>query len=250
MTPEILLNKFNSVTLDEINEVNLLDRIDKKYTFEHNLLPDILSKILPYYQILTINGKRISRYETIYFDTPDYQMYIHHHNKKLNRNKVRCRSYLDSGLHFFEVKFKSNKGRTVKKRVVLPTNDPFSSLQAAALLKKKTPYLLSDLQEAIRVNYNRITFASKDMKERLTLDIGLTYNLNGTIKSFPGMIIAEVKQDKSGISPFTDIMLSKRIKNISISKYCLGMASLVPGIKINNFKLKLHYVNKICNASA
>ena len=40
-----------------------------------------------------------------------------HQNKKLNRYKIRQREYLISDISFFEIKFKSNKGRTIKKRI-------------------------------------------------------------------------------------------------------------------------------------
>ena len=64
------------------------------------------------------------------------------------------------------------------------------------------------------------------------------------------MIIAEVKQDKSGSSNFLQLMHELRIKDISISKYCLGIASLANNVKTNNFKIKLLHVKKLCNATA
>ena len=72
---------------------------------------------MPYYKVLTISGLRQGRYETRYFDTADYEMYTKHHNGKLNRYKVRFRTYVDSEMNFFEVKFKTNTGRTRKSRV-------------------------------------------------------------------------------------------------------------------------------------
>lgn len=248
--PEKILNQFDPVTLSEINEIKLLDRIDKKYTFHSGLLEEILTETLAYYKVLSIDGKRYAQYATRYFDTPDYQMYRYHHNGKLNRNKVRFRTYLDSDINFFEVKFKSNKGRTVKKRVKTLSDDFSITSVAEELLRKRTSYFSSDLQESLRVYYTRITLVSNDMKERLTLDIDLSYQLKEKNTGFPNMVIAEIKQDKSGTSSFINIMKEKRIKDISISKYCLGVASLVPNVKTNNFKIKLHYVSKLCDASA
>lgn len=224
--------------------------MDKKFTFPTAQLESILLSSTNKYRILTIEEKRFARYETRYYDTPDYDMYTKHHNRKLNRNKVRFRTYLDSSIHFFEVKFKTNKGRTIKKRLQLDMNDYSIGTGADSLLLKHTHYLKSELQEAMCVYYTRITLVSKDLKERLTIDMDLHYEHGGKSIGFPNMVIAEVKQDKSGTSPFTNIMHELRIKDISISKYCLGVASLVPNVKKNNFKIKLQHVKKLCNATA
>jgi hypothetical protein len=230
--------------------VKLLDRMDKKYTFPSFMLDEILMELKKEYKILTIGNKKFANYETRYFDTSDFEMYTRHHNRHLNRHKVRFRTYLDSNLHFCEVKFKTNKGRTIKKRVLRPVNDFTFTTEALELLKRKTPYRGDDLQEAIRVYYKRITLVNNNMKERITIDFDLHYYQQGNTKGFPNMIIAEVKQEKSGVSTFIELMKSLRIKDISISKYCLGVASLASGVKINNFKIKLHYVEKLCNSTA
>lgn len=244
---ESAINKLTPISLEEMNSVKLLDRMDKKYTFPAFMLDNILMELNNHYKILTIEGKKFANYETRYFDTPDFEMYTKHHNRHLNRYKVRFRTYLDSELHFCEVKFKTNKGRTIKKRVLRAANDYSFTSEALELLKRKTPYSPDQLQEAIRVYYKRITLVNHNMKERITIDFDLNYFQGGNTKSFDNMIIAEVKQDKSGVSPFIDLMKTLRIKDISISKYCLGVASLASGVKTNNFKIKLHYVEKLCN---
>lgn len=245
-----ILSLFPPISLDEMNSVKLLDRMDRKYTFPSYRLNGILKRLLTNYKILEIDELRFARYETHYFDTPEYEMYTKHHNKKLNRYKVRFRTYLDSGLHFFEVKFKTNKGRTIKKRVLLPQNHYDIIDDAELLLNKRSPYKKEQLQESIQVFYSRITLVSNDLKERVTIDTGLSYKLGDKMISFPNMIIAEVKQDKSGASNFIHLMNELRIKDISISKYCLGIASLATNVKTNNFKIKLLHVKKLCNASA
>ncbi len=245
-----ILETFDAISLDEMSEVKLLDRTDTKFTFHISRLPEILSIASSGYKVLTINGNRFARYETRYYDTPDYEMFIKHHNGKLNRNKVRFRTYLDSGLHYFEVKFKTNKGRTVKSRVKREINDYSISEKAQQLLEKKTLYNPEQLCEAIRIYYNRITLVSKNLTERLTIDFDLKYRKNDEVKSYPEMVIAEVKQDKSAHSHFVILMNEYKIRDISMSKYCLGIASLVKNIKKNNFKPKITYVNKLCNSNS
>lgn len=247
---EHILSLFPPISLDEMNSVKLLDRLDKKYTFPAYRLDEILEHLKHSYKILEIDGLRYARYETCYFDTPDFEMYTKHHNRKLNRYKVRFRTYLDSGLHFFEVKFKTNKGRTIKKRRLLDSVRFDITGEAEELLLKRSPYKPSELQEAIRVYYKRITLVSNDLKERVTIDSELSYQMGDRSTAYPNMIIAEVKQDKSGASNFIHLMNDLRIKDISISKYCLGVASLAKNIKTNNFKIKILHVKKLCSASA
>lgn len=245
-----LFSGFDSISLDEMNQVKLLDRMDRKFMFHVTHLNDVLALVKQNYFILEIANKRFARYETTYFDTPDFNMYTRHHNGKLNRHKVRFRSYVDSDLHFFEVKFKSNKGRTIKKRLKLHNNQWSLEGETGKMLEKKTIYKASSLQPALQVNYNRITFVSKNMTERLTIDFGLNYEHGEKRVDLPSLIIAEVKQDRSGSSAFTSIMLEKRIKAASMSKYCLGIVSTVDNVKHNNFKVKVRYVNQILSTHA
>ena len=41
--------------------------------------------------------------------------FLDHHNRRVNRNKIRFREYVGSNLTFLEVKTKNNKGKTIKK---------------------------------------------------------------------------------------------------------------------------------------
>jgi hypothetical protein len=245
-----LLKGFESINLEELAKVKLLDRMDRKYMFHSSQLPDVLSMAKEYYYILEVTENRYSRYSATYFDTPDHEMYILHHNGKLNRHKVRFRSYVDSDLHYFEIKFKSNKRRTIKSRLKLPDNKWSLEGETGQLLEKITKYKADSLEPALQVNYNRITLASKKMNERITIDFGLNYKMKEKKVELPSLIIAEVKQDRSSGSSFTHIMHDMQIHSSSLSKYCLGIASTVDNIKTNNFKSKIRNVNKILSSHA
>ena len=245
-----ILNQFTPISLEEMDAVKLLDRMDRKYIFHTDRLEAILLNLKENYRILEVKGLKCSRYETRYYDTPGFEMYVQHHNGKLNRHKVRFREYLDSGIGFFEVKFKSNKGRTIKDRVKLRTDNRTIDGETEFLLRKKTRYNASMLQEAIQVNYSRITLVHNEFRERLTLDLDLTYNFRGNLASFPTLVIAEIKQARSAGSPFCILMQDNFIPTLSLSKYCFGIASLNPDVKKNNLKPKLHNVQKLCFGNA
>ena len=111
------LQMFNTITLAEMDKVKLMNRVDTKFLVTTEQLMEILDRISERYFVQFNEGRRIADYNTLYYDTPDCKMYIAHHNRKLNRQKLRSRIYVDSNLAFCEIKTKNNKGRTKKKRV-------------------------------------------------------------------------------------------------------------------------------------
>ncbi len=115
-----ILSEMNSITLEEMRDIHLMDRIDSKFVAPVSFLPSLLEEAIPYFRVQINNGVMISPYATQYLDTPDLDMFTMHQNGKLNRQKIRIRSYVESNLSFLEVKNKNNKGRTNKTRV--PTN--------------------------------------------------------------------------------------------------------------------------------
>jgi hypothetical protein len=110
------LSKLIPISLAEMDRVKLQNRTDTKFVFNVDLLPTILSELVPYYSILEIKEKRINSYQTLYYDTKDFLSYLRHHNGKANRIKVRFRKYIESELVYLEVKNKNNKSRTIKTR--------------------------------------------------------------------------------------------------------------------------------------
>jgi hypothetical protein len=239
-----ILNTFETITLKEMDSVKLMDRTDTKYVFPLTKLPEILEQVKNDYKVLDVNGHRISRYESLYFDTRNFDLYYNHHRGKTNRFKIRCRKYVESELHFFEVKFKNNKGRTIKDRVKQPSIDGFIKDKAENLLNEKTPLKAADLEAKFWVNYSRITLVNKTSPERVTIDLHLTFKNADQDKTIHNMVIAEVKQDKAATSSFIRKMKQHHIREGSISKYCFGVISLNEKIKHNNFKSKLIYLKK------
>ena len=239
------LNQFNPITLKEMDGVKLMDRTDTKFTFNINMLPVILGEAKEYYRILEVEGNRISRYKTLYFDTEDFDLYNEHHSGKLNRYKIRHRTYVESNIGFLEVKFKNNKGRTLKTRIKEIEVPELHTGKAFDFLKKTLPFDPLILLPKIWINYSRITLVNKTSAERLTLDLNLEFEKDGKTELLNQLVIAEVKQDSKIGSPFIDIMREKHIRQGSISKYCFGVASSYNEVKKNNFKQKLSNVKKI-----
>ena len=239
-----ILNEFEPITLKEMDSVKLMDRTDTKFVFRFDQLPEFLNQLKNDYRILDIKGYRISRYESLYFDTKDFDLYLSHHRGKPRRFKVRFRKYVESELHFFEVKFKNNKGRTIKDRVKQKEIAGSIKENAEELLLNKTPLKSENLESKMWVNYSRITFVNKFSPERVTIDLNLTFISNEKNKTIDNLVIAEVKQDKAIKSTFIKLMKKYHIRQGAISKYCYGVINLFEKVKHNNFKPKLILIKK------
>ena len=240
-----LLSAFDQITLSEMDNVKLMSRTDTKFVFNVELLPEILLKLQAHYRVLNINGLNITDYQTLYYDTDDFLFYNQHQCGKANRCKVRYRTYVQSDLHFFEVKNKNNKEVTTKKRI--------KTLEETAKISEKSLDFYhntaivndADLKPKLWVNYSRITLVNKNQPERLTLDLNLHFENDEITKEYNNLVIAELKQERRTKSVFMEVIGSYFIREFSISKYCLGIASLYNNVKKNNLKTKLLTLKKI-----
>ena len=242
-----ILEKFDPISLEEMDSVSLMNRTDTKYVFRIERLPVFLEEVMNDYRVLSVNNVRLNRYETLYYDTEDFQMYMHHQNGKLNRYKVRHRTYVDSDLNFFEIKFKSNKDRTIKERIQRNETNLCIQDEAETFLYEKTNYDANKMVPKLWANYSRITMVNKTAAERLTIDLNLHFKNDSKEKFLPEIAIAELKQGKRSNTAFVETMRRHRIKQSTISKYCFGVFFLHENIKMNNFKPNLLKLNKICH---
>jgi len=232
------------ISLEELDQVALLDRRDIKYIFHLSQLPDLLNELKDHYRILTIDESNATDYQSLYFDYPDFQFYIRHHNGRVNRYKVRYRRYIQSNLVFFEVKFKDARGWTSKERCKRKKIHHEINEKSLDFINERTNLDATLLQPKIYVNYTRLTLVSKAMNERLTIDLSLSYNWENNTRSYDNLVIMEVKIGSNLISPAVRVLKRYHIREYSISKYCIGIALIYPHLKRNNFKPKLLTLQK------
>ena len=250
MNPEILhiVNTMKPITLAEMKDVKLMNRVDTKYLVTSDELLAILKGIHEHYYAQEAEGNRLSPYRTIYYDTPDLKMYTIHHDRHLVRDKVRVRTYVDSHLTFCEVKHKTNKGRTKKKRIeVQQGTDIIHDPETAAFLAEKQPYPVESLLPSLETAFDRFTLVNYEKTERLTIDCNCVFNnlVTGTTASMDPLVIMELKQDGRARSLLKEVLFELRIKPYKISKYCIGTAMTRPDVKQNRFKKKLRRINKL-----
>lgn len=236
------------ISLAEMESVKLMNRIDTKFVVPACLLPEMLRLAQADYYIQEIDGQRLAAYDTLYYDTPDLQIYIRHHDRQLRRQKIRVRTYIDSDLTFLEVKNKSNKGRTKKKRIVVQTNDLQNiDTDQREWLTGKAWYDVATLQPQLHTRFERITLVNRAKTERLTIDTALRWEnvQTGQTAALGDAVVVELKRDGNQPSGMLDILRSLRIKPLSMSKYCIGVALTNPTVKNNRFRPKLRKIQKL-----
>ena len=83
-------------------------------------------------------------------------------------------------------------------------------------------------------------------KERLTIDIDLTFENKERSGDLKKIVIAEVKQERMRrSSDFMKIAKELHILPVRISKYCMSTLELDPNLKQNRFKEKRLFINKL-----
>ena len=237
---------FDPIKLSEMEQVKLMNRVDKKYWFHANKLNDLLEIIMDDYYLLHIDGESLLQYSTVYYDTAQSKMFLAHHNGKLNRYKVRRRSYLSSGISFLEVKFKNNKGRTIKKRIPSKFDVTDFSDREKDFVNEITPFYDHELVPSLMNNFSRLTLVNKNFNERCTIDLNLQFQNRENEVQLDNLAIVEVKSDgRSAASPLLLALRDLRIKQSGFSKYCIGRTVTDRSLKRNAFKDKIRTIEKI-----
>lgn len=257
-----VLTEFQPISLAEMKDIRLMNRTDTKFVTTRAKLVELLLLAREDYYVQEIDGRRIGDYYTVYFDTPDYDMFRIHHCGHTNRQKLRIRCYVESKQSFLEVKTKNNHSRTKKKRMTMPGFDPANPrydicfggvdeglAECDNFLREHLFYDASLLKERIENRFHRITLVNKGKTERLTIDLDLQFRnlITGMEKSIDGVVIIELKRDGLVPSPILALLKQLRIKKMGFSKYCIGTAMTYPDLPQNRFKQRIYKINKMNN---
>jgi VTC domain len=242
-----LTGSFKPISLKAL-EANsgMLERIDNKYVVGQDVLRRAAPELAKHFDVLDIDGRRSFTYDTCYFDDADCRSYFDHHQSRNKRIKVRMRKYLEAGLCFVEVKLKDRRGMTVKKRLRCQL-DSFGVLDSEAEQFIRNVYtalygreFTHSISRNLDMRYRRITLVAKDGGERLTLDNGVCFKMDGGERAVDdSLFIIEAKSAKgNGIA---DRILRRLHQHPTkhVSKYCTGLATMREGTKNNNFRRAL-----------
>lgn len=236
------------ITLEEMDSVKLMNRIDSKYVTTDDRLDLLLERAAREgYRACIIEGEKITPYYSMYYDTEDLEMFTVHRAGHSVRQKIRVRTYTLTGTTYLEIKRKNNKGRTKKKRIRIPETDLGKVPQAPEFISRESRYTLDRVREACTTSFYRITLVNREKTERITLDTNLSFTnpRTGIEASLPGTVIIELKQDGRLASTMKTILLDLRIHPFKVSKYCIGTVLTTPGIFQGRFKEKIRRIEKM-----
>ena len=256
-----ILTTYDPITLDEMKGIRLMNRTDTKFVTTMGQLEKFLVMAGDQYYAQDVHGKRVAPYYTVYFDTVYFDMYNVHHTGRANRQKLRIRSYVDSGHNFLEIKTKNNHKRTKKRRVLVEGFDPlhprydliFDNGRPGAeavctdFMHQYLGYSPQTLREQLENRFDRITLVNKQKTERLTIDTNLRFHnlVTGKDASFDGIVIIELKRDGLAFSPVLEMLRRLRIKPMGFSKYCMGSALTNGTLRTNRFLPRLRMIDKL-----
>ena len=246
-----VLEAFPPISLEEMDSIRLMNRIDSKYLTDRLVLGELLEDAHKGgYRVFTRDGVRLHSYDSLYFDTPSLRMFTDHRRGKALRQKVRTRKYVESGLCFLEVKRKNNRGRTKKKRIAIPAEcfgDFCGDETICSWLAGHSDCDAKSISPSLETSFSRITLVNKNLNERLTIDLGVSFRnfRNGAAADLGGAVIIELKQDGRLHSDMQDILLRHRVKPMRVSKYCIGIVSTNSEVHPGRFKKKLRAIEKL-----
>ena len=233
-----------AVSLDEVNGVGLMNRVDTKYIFHKRSLPKLLLSMQDKYAVMEIKGERLMPYRSAYYDSDSFQMLRWHHNGKLNRYKIRKRKYVLTGETFLEIKFKNNKGKTEKYRTLSSGDDKTDN----EFISQRTPFSFLELENVMSNKFDRLMLLNHNKKERITIDLSVGFNKGngGDYKHLNDLVILEIKSEKnSGTTDLKRALKAARIYPASFSKFVTGMYMHHQDLKYNRLKVRILKINKI-----
>ncbi|MDY7106693.1 MAG: polyphosphate polymerase domain-containing protein [Actinomycetota bacterium] len=254
-----VLRRLRPVSLDAlVSTADLQTRRDRKYVVPRAIVADLVEALAAHAGVLTIDGRRSFRYESVYFDTPGLTSYLGAARRRPDRFKVRTRTYLDAGRSMLEVKTRDRRGRTVKRRrphapedgTRLSPGDRRFAADAAGIGVDA-----DRLRPTLRTRYRRTTLVVETRRPatdtnggygrsdtaRVTVDTDLTIEgldglLGGDTRSAAFSDLAIVETKSAGPATIVDRFLWGRgYRPATISKYGTGLAYLRPRLPANKW---------------
>lgn len=221
---------FEPISLGEVaRQAPLRERMELKFILPAAELETLLARLAPSHRVLEINGLRVFRYITTYYDTPDRVCFRDHRSGRRRRFKLRLRQYVDTGGAQLEVKLKGRRGRTVKHSAPYGGTEELGAealsfvreiLQATYGREPPRPLL-----PTLTVECRRITLVDPTRSERLTCDIEVSL---GGARLAAGYAIVESKSHDGRAAAHAPLRTLGARPLACCSKYCLGIAFADP----------------------
>lgn len=233
------------VSLAEVDATAALQtRVDRKYLIPTGALTRLVDGLSSRLSVLTIDGRRVFSYQSIYFDTADHGMFRDHTQGRRLRTKVRTRLYADSGLAMLEVKQKGGRGETIKHRIGWSRHhlDQLTGPEDGRGFVDSHlggRYRAHTLRPSLVSTYRRATFVDLTGGLRITCDVELAFGGPSQSTTVPPNSVLVETKSASGRSPADRLLHRLGHREMSISKYCAGIA-LTTGLPANRWHRTVH----------
>ena len=229
-----------ALTLDEVNEKAALQtRVDRKYVVQPQAWGNVLASLDGALSVLEIDGRRVFRYSSTYYDTSELDSFRDAARGRPHRYKVRTRHYLDTGSRAIEVKTRSASGATAKSRQWLepgvPEGGGLLPPDAATFVEgfERIGNKARTLTEVLTTSYERVTLVTADA--RVTVDRRIAAaDRTGRHLDYGDLLIVETKS-AGGAGAVDRALWASRIRPARISKYCTSLAALHPDLPSNRW---------------
>jgi hypothetical protein len=249
-----LLQRKESIGLDAIESVALMDRFDSKFVVPTDWITSVVTD-LHEHCVLTIEGHTSTKYNNLYFDTANAQCLEDHTRGRNSRFKIRVRHYDNTGVAFLEVKRRDVYGKTTKERMVrsssLEWNAPLTDRERA-FLAELVPYA-DKLEPMLQSSFERFTLVHLQSGERITFDRDLAYvkpdqraDSQAWTRPIPHLAVVEWKQ--STVNHQGSLIQSFRRqpgrrgplgRALRVSKFVLGNAVTAPHRPVRSYRSAL-----------
>ena len=242
------LSRFEPATAELLASRALQKRVDSKFLFSRATLPALLRALADDFHVVLSAEERAANYASLYFDTDDRAFFHAHRRGGKPRHKVRVRHYVERDLCFLETKTKTKYGVTQKsRRLRAPRDFALSDDDRAWIEAAIGP--TATLSPSCWIHFPRVTLVGVHHEERLTLDLGLTFDQHDEPVGFDGAVIAEVKQPRfAPRSPAMRALRGVGARRRRVSKYCSGIALLEPTRRTHAFRPTLRDLHRMDDA--
>jgi len=238
------------IDLETLQQIaNFQERKDLKFLLPASSLGELWGSLLPNYRVLGNPSLHWFPYKTTYFDTPQWDCYLQHHQGKGNRFKIRIREYLHSGNSYLEIKSRDIHGITSKHREIL-----IEGSENRWLLNYSRGWTWEQFHPVLSIHVKRQTWVKDDGSERITIDSDMRFQSATTATktaekepwiehlNYPNWVIVEIKSMKHR-SELTRKLLELGGRPDSLSKYCWAVSALNLHSKKNLFLPHLKYIS-------
>lgn len=213
---------------------DLQHRFDTKYVLTDEAAAVVATVLDRDWHVLELDNRRSTDYRSSYFDDEQFGSFRDHIKGRRFRYKVRTRRYGSDPDEMLEIKLKSSRGATDKRRLQrtgpLDPNltDAERQWLSDVVFDAYGRRAVAELRYALSLHYTRRTLFNPATNERLTIDTGLVAEVAATSATPVGeAVVVEVKS-VDWYGPTVRLLQQHSVRPLTFSKYCAALASLYP----------------------